>query len=194
MDFTSAAKADPAMKAPARAASTLRLIKLFIWFSRCLVTGDVLSNDRQDFAHLLALKASPVLSSLLLSAAAAIAIVHPAAAGKTVGTQGLVSVPVEVLNSGTAAILCQAEIAHWFGTDLASIEPGGRASLDLRFDTLSGTWATMNARGEALPVERAWCGLKGRTYETRWDLTLGRDKPQARQISCREEGAGLDCR
>jgi len=97
-------------------------------------------------------------------------------------------------NSGKVPILCQAEIAHWFAADLASIAPGERASLDLRFDTLSGAWAAMNARGEALPVERAWCGLKGRTYETRWNLTLGRDQPRPRQLDCRPEGAGLNCR
>lgn len=135
-----------------------------------------------------------MLSALLLAAAAAVGFVHPATAAETVDPRGLTPVPVEVLNTAAAAILCQAEIAHWFATDLASIKPGERVSLDLRFDTLSGTWATMNTRGEALPVERAWCGLQGRTYETRWNLTLGRDKPQARQISCREEGAGLDCR
>ncbi len=135
-----------------------------------------------------------MLPSLLLPAVAALALVHPAAAAETVDMQGLIAVPVEVLNSGTATILCQAEIAHWFGTDLASIEPGESGTLDLRFDTLSGTWATMNTRGEALPVERVWCGLKGRTYETRWNLKLDRDKPQARQISCRGTGPGLDCR
>ena len=135
-----------------------------------------------------------MLSPSLLVAAASLAFAHPAFAAETVDPQGLIDVPVEVLNWATAPILCQAEIAHWFGTDLASIQPGERASLDLRFDTLSGTWATMNAHGDALPVERAWCGLKGRTYETRWNLTLGRDKPRARQISCREGGAVLDCR
>ena len=52
----------------------------------------------------------------------------------------------------------------------------------------------MNTRGEALPVERAWCGLEGRTYETRWNLSLVRDQPQAQQLDCRGEGTGLDCR
>lgn len=133
-------------------------------------------------------------SSLLFTVALFLVLTSPATAGKSVDPGSLVAVPVEVHNSGAAPILCQAEIAHWFATDLARIAPGGSANLDLRFDPLTGTWAAMNTRGEALPVERAWCGLEGRTYETRWDLSLGRDEPKARQLHCRGEGAGLDCR
>lgn len=133
-------------------------------------------------------------SSLLLAAAASVAFARLAAAAETVDPQGLVAVPVEVRNSGKAAILCQAEIAHWFAIDLAGVAPGDSASLDLRFNTLTGAWAAMNTRGEALPVERAWCGLEGRTYETRWNLILGRDHPQPLQLDCRAGGAGLECR
>jgi hypothetical protein len=133
-------------------------------------------------------------SSPLFTVAVVLVLTTPATAGKTVDRDGLVATPVEIHNSSAAPILCQAEIAHWFAIDLARIGPGDSASLDLRFDPLSGTWAAMNARGEALPVERAWCGLEGRTYETRWNLTLGRDQPQAQQLDCRGEGDRLDCR
>lgn len=133
-------------------------------------------------------------SPLPFTVAIFLVLTAPATAGKTVNRDNLVAVPVEIHNSGAAHILCQAEIAHWFATDLARIAPGGSASLDLRFDTQTGTWAAMNTRGEALPVERAWCGLEGHTYETRWNLSLGRDHPQALQLDCRGEGAGLSCR
>lgn len=133
-------------------------------------------------------------SHLLLAGAAVAVFVFPATAGETVDPHGLVRLPIDVRNSGDAVIRCQAEIAHWFAADLASIDPGRQASLDLRYDTLSGTWATLNVRGEALPLERAWCGVEGRTYETRWDLKLGRDQPQAQQLDCRAEGSGLTCR
>ena len=133
-------------------------------------------------------------SSLLFTVAILFVLTAPATAGKTVDRDSLVAVPVEIHNSGAAPILCQAEIAHWFATDLARISPGDSASLDLRFDPHTGTWAAMNTRGEALPVERAWCGLEGRTYETRWNLSLGRDQPQAQRLDCRGEGAALNCR
>jgi hypothetical protein len=133
-------------------------------------------------------------SSFLFTVAIFAVMTAPATAGKTIDRDGLVAVPVEIHNSGAAPILCQAEIAHWFATDLARIAPGDSASLDLRYDRKSGTWATMNTRGEALPVERAWCGLEGRSYETRWSISLGRDQPQARRLDCRGEGAALNCR
>ncbi|PZO77441.1 MAG: hypothetical protein DI629_14550 [Mesorhizobium amorphae] len=115
-------------------------------------------------------------------------------AAKTVDRDGLVAVPVEVRNSGTTPILCQAEIAHWFAMDLARIAPDETVSLDLRFSRPTGTWAAINARGEALPVERAWCGVEGRTFETRWNLKLGRDAPQPLQLDCRADTTGLHCR
>ena len=118
----------------------------------------------------------------------------PAAAAKTVDKANLVAAAVEIANSGAAPVLCQAEIAHWFAMDLATIAPGRKAALGLYFDTKTGTWAAINAVGEALPVERAWCGLQGHTYETRWNIDLGRDRPEARQFDCRATGARLDCR
>ena len=133
-------------------------------------------------------------SPLPFTVALLMLLTAPAIAGKTVDRDSLVAAPVEILNSGAAPILCQAEIAHWFATDLARIVPGDSASLDLRFDPQTGTWAAMNTRGEALPVERAWCGLEGRTYETRWNLSLDRDQPQARKLDCRGQGTSLDCR
>lgn len=131
---------------------------------------------------------------LLLVAAGCLALAGPALAAKTVDSHGLVAVPVEVRNSGNTPILCQAEIAHWFAMDLARIAPDETVSLDLRFSRPTGTWAAINARGEALPVERAWCGVEGRTFETRWNLELGRDAPQPLQLDCRADTIGLRCR
>lgn len=132
--------------------------------------------------------------TLLFPVAVVVAMTAPASAAKTVDPSGLVGTPIEIRNSGDAPILCQAEIAHWFATDLGRIAPGANGALDLRVDKASGTVAAMNARGEALPVERAWCGLEGRTYETRWDLDLKGNPPQARQLDCRPEGQSLACR
>jgi len=111
-----------------------------------------------------------------------------------VNLEDLVPVPTEIRNSGDSAILCQAEIAHWFATDLALVEPGGSASLDLRFAAQTGTWAVINSEGEALPLERAWCGVEGRTYETRWTLMLARERPEPVRLDCRARESGLDCR
>ena len=58
-------------------------------------------------------------SSLLFTVAIFMVLTAPATAGKTVDRDSLVAAPVEIFNSGAAPILCQAEIAHWFATDLA---------------------------------------------------------------------------
>jgi hypothetical protein len=119
---------------------------------------------------------------------------NSAFAGQTVALANLVPAPAEIKNSGSETILCQAEIAHWFSTDLASVAPRETVSLDLRFDRSTGTWAVINAVGEALPVERVWCGVKGRTYETRSALRLDRTQPKAIRLDCRAETSGLVCR
>lgn len=132
-------------------------------------------------------------SPLVVTAVVLLAMAGPALAGKTVDTEGLVAVDLAVRNDGEKPILCQAEIAHWFATDLARVAPGETASLGLRVNTHSGTWAAMNTAGEALPVERAWCGVEGHTYETRFDLGLKSAKPRDRQLGCRAEGDRLLC-
>jgi hypothetical protein len=133
-------------------------------------------------------------SGLLLAVACFLALSLPAPAAETISPRNLVSVPIEIRNAGAAPILCQAEIAHWFATDLAAINPGESADLGLHFDIATGAWAAMNGKGEALPVERAWCGVRGRTFETRFDLTLVRDRPAARVLTCTTSGERLHCR
>lgn len=106
----------------------------------------------------------------------------------------LLPLPISVSNSGHADILCQAEIAHWFAIDLARIAPGESAVLDLWLDQERTTFSTPNSRGEALPVERAWCGVEGRTYETRHILILDRDQPGALSLNCGATARRLACR
>lgn len=131
---------------------------------------------------------------LPLFAAASLGCIVGSLAGETVDLEKLDRIPTEIRNSGASAILCQAEIAHWFATDLALIEPGGTAVLDLRFEATTGTWAVINAEGEALPLERAWCGVEGRTYETRWTLVLEREHPEPARLDCQAQDSSLDCR
>ncbi len=130
---------------------------------------------------------------LPLFAVSMFGLCNPAFAGQTINLANLVPVPAMIKNTGTQPILCQAEIAHWFATDLASVGPQTSASLDLRFDPGTGAWAVINSRGEALPVERVWCGIKGRTYETRQTLRLDRKLPESIDLDCRAETSGLVC-
>lgn len=128
-----------------------------------------------------------VAAGLLMGLASAVG------AAETLDRTALTAMPVEIVNSSPDTILCEAEIAHWFALELARIPAGERATLDLRFHDASGAWAAMNALGEALPVERAWCGIAGRSYETRQMLTLQRAAPAPQSLDCRSEAGSLVC-
>ena len=104
----------------------------------------------------------------------------------------MVAVPVTVMNAGTEPVSCQAEIAHWFSAELASIAPGRDRALDIWRDPATGSHATRNEHGEFLPVERAWCGIEGRAYVTRWQITLKPAMP--RRLTCAAAGDRLACR
>ncbi len=123
--------------------------------------------------------------------AAALAATPPAA--EALDPAAMVLLPVEIANAGPEPIACEAEIAHWFAADLGRIEPGASATLDLWRDPATGTRATRNAGGEFLPLERAWCGLAGRAYATRWPLPLT-PGTTALAVACAPEGARLSCR
>ena len=125
----------------------------------------------------------------LLCASLAVAVTAPGAAASAVDMQ---AVPVTVVNAGAEPVNCQAEIAHWFSAELASIAPGRAASLDIWRDPATGSHATRNAHGEFLPVERAWCGIEGRAYVTRWQIMLKPAMP--RRLTCAATGDRLVCR
>jgi hypothetical protein len=132
----------------------------------------------------------PRLARLALIVAA---LAPPASAAEALDPAGLVPLPVTVANAGPAAIACEAEVAHWFALALGTVAPGAAAPLDLWRDPATGTRAVRNARGEFLPLERAWCGLAGQAYATRWPLPLTPDTT-ALAVACAPEGARLVCR
>ena len=128
---------------------------------------------------------------VVLVLAGALALPSAALAGRD-------ALVVRIANAGADPITCHAEVAHWFATDLGEIAPGANLALDLWRDPATGTVTTRNTAGEFLPVERAWCGVKGRAYQTRWQITLNRaadGRPVADQsLTCTARDGGLDCR
>lgn len=117
-----------------------------------------------------------------------------ASAAQPLDRATLTAVPLTVSNSGDVPIRCEAEIAHWFAQSLAAIAPGGSADLGLEFSQADGTWAAINARGEAMPVERVWCGIDGRSYATRRMLVLDRADPRPTHLDCRAGENAVECR
>lgn len=111
---------------------------------------------------------------------------------------GPVPEPVTLRNDGAEPITCHAEIAHWFAADLGAAAPGADVVIDLWRNPATGEVTTRNAKAELLPVERAWCGVAGRAYQTRWQIPLTRATGAApgagTRFACTVQEGRLACR
>lgn len=113
------------------------------------------------------------------------------------GTEGLVHVPVDVRNTGTAPLSCTIELAHWYSMNLGEALPGGRTVIDMWFDPAKGAYLVLNDRQDNMPIEAAWCGIAGKAYQTRVPIILDRSKgasPKSREIKCAAAGDRLACK
>ena len=110
------------------------------------------------------------------------------------GTEGLISVPVEIANTGRDAIACTAQLAHWYSLEAASAAPGAMARIDLWFEPASGTYVLLNASQENMPVEALWCGIAGHAYATRAPIRLNHAAAAARSIACSGIADRLVCK
>ncbi|TFF27161.1 hypothetical protein E3C22_01385 [Jiella endophytica] len=141
------------------------------------------------------MKIGHILPAMLACASLANAVeLHPVDVRR--GTEGLDKVPLTIANAAEAAVSCNADFAHWYSARLATVEPGESARLELWFDPKTGTFTVLNDKRENLPVERLWCGLSGRAYETRAQIALGREAAASgsRAVSCRMGQDRLACR
>ena len=112
------------------------------------------------------------------------------------GTDGLDLVPLTISNAGNEGVSCNADFALWYSAGIATVEPGKSARVDLWFDPRTGTFTILNDKRENLPIERLWCGLSGRAYATRMQITLDRTDAAKgeRAVSCGVEQQSLVCR
>ena len=109
------------------------------------------------------------------------------------GTDGLDLVPLTISNAGKESVSCNADFAPWYSAGIATVEPGKSARADLWFDPRTGTFTILNDKRENLPIERLWCGLSGRAYATRMQITLDRTDAakSERAVSCGVEQQSL---
>lgn len=112
------------------------------------------------------------------------------------GTDGLDMVPLTISNASSEGLSCNADFAHWYSAGIATVAPGKSARLELWFDPKTGTFTILNDKRENLPVERLWCGLSGRAYATRAQITLDRTDAAKgeRAVSCVMGQDNLVCR
>jgi hypothetical protein len=110
---------------------------------------------------------------------------------------GAIAVPFVATNAGAERIACSVTIAHWFSIELGGADPGERVTAALWSDPASGEIFSLNASGDRLPIENLWCGLAGRSWETRSAVPLERRAgvaPNPIVLTCATLAAQLRCR
>jgi hypothetical protein len=109
------------------------------------------------------------------------------------GAGGLQAMSLTVRNDGPAPIACGAAVAHWLSLDLGRADPGHEIRVVLWRDTGSGAVYAVNAKRDRLPIERLWCGIEGRSWETRAELPFA-DPALPEVVGCAPAGERLRCR
>ena len=125
----------------------------------------------------------------------------PAAAEETrpirSGTAGQIAVPFSATNAGPERMACSAAVAHWYSVDLGEAAAGETVAATLWFDPASGEITILNASEDRMPVQALWCGVAGRSWETRSAVPLARkagSAPGPIRLVCSSEGEQLACR
>ena len=88
------------------------------------------------------------------------------------GTEGAVAVPLRVLNDTGVAIVCQAELAHWYSVDLGAVAVGETLEVTLWHDPATGRLNLMNATQDRMPVDAVWCGHRPKVHDARGRVSL----------------------
>jgi len=111
------------------------------------------------------------------------------------GTDGLVALTFQARNAGHAAMSCQAALAHWYSLDFGTAAPGESVQTTLWRDPASGETYALNAKQDRMPIQALWCGLAGRSWATRANVTLpsGADERRTIELDCAQDGASLAC-
>ncbi|CAN7440104.1 hypothetical protein LJR030_004543 [Rhizobium sp. LjRoot30] len=113
------------------------------------------------------------------------------------GRDGLVKVPMTFTNAGPAPMACKSAIAHWYSLDLGIAAEGAKVSVDLWSDPKSGEIFLLNDKEDRMPIQSLWCGLEGRSWETRAEIVLSRragDTPAAENLVCTQAENRVTCK
>ncbi|MCA0042478.1 hypothetical protein [Celeribacter litoreus] len=88
------------------------------------------------------------------------------------GTDGLSPVAFEIENTGELPLSCTVKLAHWYSLELGLAAHGVTLSATLWSNAETGEVFFLNPIGDQMPVERLWCGLAGRSWDTRFEMPL----------------------
>lgn len=113
------------------------------------------------------------------------------------GTEGLESVAFTIENTGELPLSCNVKLAHWYSLELGQAAHGVSLSATFWSNPESGSVLLLNPVGDQMPVERIWCGVAGRSWDTRFEIPLKRRAGEAENdmiLACAAapEGAVLE--
>lgn len=90
------------------------------------------------------------------------------------GTEGLSPIEFSIENTGEIALSCALNLAHWYSLELGRAAHGVTLKATLWSDPETGAVVFLNPIGDQMPVERIWCGVADRSWETRIEMPFKR--------------------
>lgn len=109
------------------------------------------------------------------------------------GTEGLDPVVIDVENTGELTLSCAVSLAHWYSFELGSLAHSVSLKAVLWSDRKTGEVFLLNPIGDQMPVERIWCGVAGRSWDTRFEAPLKRRANAIEEdfiVSCESSPSG----
>lgn len=87
-------------------------------------------------------------------------------------TEGLSPLTLTILNDAGGAIVCTAQLAHWYAADLGRALPGQTVAATLWHNPGDGALALLNDGKDRMPIEAVWCAPAGDAGAPRSRVTL----------------------
>ncbi len=113
------------------------------------------------------------------------------------GAIGLAPFTVELHNTGTRPLDCQATTAHWYSVAVGQLPVGQRLAIELWKNTASGEVIMLNRSQAQMPLQRLWCGEVGKSWQTRAEITLPNRRGSTVQsiaLDCANSLSQVTCR
>jgi hypothetical protein len=113
------------------------------------------------------------------------------------GIDGLVKVPMTFTNAGPETMACAASLEHWYSLELGKAAKSDRVAVDVWADPRNGEVFLLNDKQDRMPIKSLWCGLEGRSWETRASITFERRAgavPPAENMVCTQSKNRVQCK
>lgn len=113
------------------------------------------------------------------------------------GANGLSEISVTMKNASETPIACGATLAHWYSQPIGTVQPGADLRATLWQNQQTGAVYLLNQLEDRMPVERLWCGVAGKSWETRSEITFERRagvRVESIVMTCASQPLDFRCR